>query len=357
MAVERTRRAEQYRDAITHLSRVALQAGDLATAIHWSREIVRLDPMDGEATLTLMEVLASGGHAIDAVRCAKVYGSMFVDDVDIQPDPRVSALAAKLRLSAGDAPTPESTVATHAANTSSGHQAALPSPDTPARTPSATHDAPGSRRSTLRVGATIGVALMLAVVLWVVRGASSSNEARRPSRIESAGTFVSKTSPRFLRVALLPLQGATQDSTALLVAEGVTREMISVLSSAGVSVIGYGSVARYAKQQLPLREMARALGADAVGIGRVLQARGKVEIQLRLVDVASGKEAWEHSTTLDSAGISGVSREAAWGLATWINGGERNLRSGRMPMTPSTTPEAYTSYLVEIGRASCRERV
>ena len=57
------------------------------------------------------------------------------------------------------------------------------------------------------------------------------------------------------RLAVLPLRTTESDSIAALVADGLTDEMISALTCAGIAVIGYRSVSAYTSSVVSLQEV------------------------------------------------------------------------------------------------------
>ncbi|MBK8006002.1 MAG: protein kinase [Gemmatimonadetes bacterium] len=72
------------------------------------------------------------------------------------------------------------------------------------------------------------------------------------------------------RIAVLPMDNQTGDSTQGFFADGMTREVIGVLTDAGVRVLGHRAVAAYKGSTLPAAEIAKALGVDAIVTGAVL---------------------------------------------------------------------------------------
>jgi Tfp pilus assembly protein PilF/TolB-like protein len=135
-------------------------------------------------------------------------------------------------------------------------------------------------------------------------------------------------------------------ANARLVAEGLTREMISSLTRAGVAVIGYQSVARYTRPGAPLREIARVLDVDAIATGTLVRNGEKIELALEVANPHSGENLWVNSTTVDSAAISRLASDAAQALARWVLGNDTLSRKRPMAAAPVTSAEAYTSYLL-----------
>ena len=117
------------------------------------------------------------------------------------------------------------------------------------------------------------------------------------------------------RMALLPLENATGDATQAFVADGLTREFISALTSGGVRVIGYASVSRYAATGTPLERIADELRVDAVAVGALRQTSPRLQVALELTDPVSRENLWAQTYTVDSSGIAGLASRAARELA------------------------------------------
>ena len=158
-------------------------------------------------------------------------------------------------------------------------------------------------------------------------------------------------SPRIRRLAVMPLASATNESHTSEIAEALTRELISALTVAGVRVIGYQSVARFAGTTPSLPEIAKALDVDGIATGRLDRRGRSVAIALDVVSPLSGENLWATSITVDTSAFSGLAKAASDRLAMWILGGDASRPSERLAPVPVTSAEAYTSYLLGMRRA------
>ena len=84
---------------------------------------------------------------------------------------------------------------------------------------------------------------------------------------------------RFERIAVLPMDNQTGDSAQAFFADGMTRELIGVLTDAGVRVLGHRAVTAYRGSTLSAREIADRLGVDAVVTGAVLRVGSQVRVR------------------------------------------------------------------------------
>ena len=150
--------------------------------------------------------------------------------------------------------------------------------------------------------ATVVLAVAAGIGAWLV-----STRASAPSR-------------RIERMALLPLENATGDATQAFVADGLTREFISALTSGGVRVIGYASVSRYAATGTSLERIADELGVDAVALGAVRQTSPRLQVALELTDPVSRENLWARTYIVDSSDIAGLANRAARELAGAMGG-------------------------------------
>src|SRR5882762_9485197 len=93
------------------------------------------------------------------------------------------------------------------------------------------------------------------------------------------------SAPRIQSIAVLPLENLSKDPEQEYFADGMTDQLITNLSKVGqLQVISHTSVERYKGTKLPLPEIARELGVDAVVEGRVMRSGDRVRITAQLID-------------------------------------------------------------------------
>ncbi len=93
--------------------------------------------------------------------------------------------------------------------------------------------------------------------------------------------------------AVLPLSGETSDSDHAYFAEGMAAELVGQLSSMpSIRVISHESTRRYGASPLPIRRIARELGAQGLVTGDLRFDKDRVRISMHLVDGRNDSELW-----------------------------------------------------------------
>ncbi|HSE28076.1 MAG TPA: BTAD domain-containing putative transcriptional regulator [Gemmatimonadales bacterium] len=94
---ERRRHAERAREAAERLARTAAAGGDGPAAVGWWRRAVEIDPYSAGHALALAEALHAAGDRAAALRELTAYGDRLRRDLELDPEPEVTQLAARLR--------------------------------------------------------------------------------------------------------------------------------------------------------------------------------------------------------------------------------------------------------------------
>jgi serine/threonine-protein kinase len=190
--------------------------------------------------------------------------------------------------------------------------------------------APAARRSPARFGliAVAGVALI--ALGWV--GFRTYRSGRGAGHIE--------------RIAVLPMDNQTGDASQLFFADGMTRELIGVLTDAGVWVLGHRAIASYRNTTKPAAQIAKELQVDALVTGSVLKTGDVVQIAAELTDPSTGKSLWARTFSRPAPDVVTLEHEVALEIARGIRARltpdqERSLGSAR-----PVNPQAYAQYLL-----------
>src|ERR1700704_2203806 len=97
-------------------------------------------------------------------------------------------------------------------------------------------------------------------------------------------------------IAVLPLENLSGDSSRDYWADGITDELITHLAKLSeLRVISRTSVMRFKNTRVPLVEIARELGVDAVIEGSVVVSDRMVRIRAQLVGAAPDRHLWAES--------------------------------------------------------------
>jgi serine/threonine-protein kinase len=195
---------------------------------------------------------------------------------------------------------------------------------TDSRLQAAARESPsGIRRS--QVAAALAVAVLLASAWW------RFGAARHGSRPD--------------RIAVLPIENTTHDTSRDYLADGLTRELISSLTAANVRVIGYRSVAHYRGSEATLRQVASDLQVDAIAVGSILRAGDRLQVALELTDPQTGENLWAETYTVGPEELAGLSNRAARTVAARLGATIGADREARLREAPRVDPEAYAAYL------------
>ena len=117
------------------------------------------------------------------------------------------------------------------------------------------------------------------------------------------------------RIAVLPMDNQTGDSSQAFFADGMTRELIGVLTDVGVRVLGHRAVAAYRNTTLPVIRIANDLGVDAIVTGTVLQAGDVVQVAVELTDPTSGENLWARTFSRPAAEVVSLQHEVTSEIA------------------------------------------
>jgi DNA-binding SARP family transcriptional activator/TolB-like protein len=94
---QRTELERTFREGLEQLARSAEARGDRERAVAWWRRLQAADPMNGRVAVCLMEALEASGDRAAALRHARIHETLLREEWEIEPDPAVAALAARLR--------------------------------------------------------------------------------------------------------------------------------------------------------------------------------------------------------------------------------------------------------------------
>ncbi len=166
--------------------------------------------------------------------------------------------------------------------------------------------------------------------------------------------LLSGGAPRFERIAVLPMENQTGDSTQAFFAEGMTRELIGVLGDAGVRVLGHRAVAPYQHSTKPIGEIAKELGVDAIVSGAVLTAGDVVRISAELTDPRTSESLWSRNFSRPAADVVTLQHEIAGEIAQGVRARLTPEQAQALASTRPVNPKAYTQYLLGQQQATLR---
>ena len=177
-------------------------------------------------------------------------------------------------------------------------------------------------------------AVWLGVLLVLLVGAGLYFGARLLIR-EHEGAAVNIRS-----LAVLPLDNLSGDPSQEYFADGMTDELTTMLArDSNLRIVSRTSVMQYKKARRPLREIARALGADGIVEGSVARSGGRVHMNLQLIHAAADAHLWADSYDRDADDLA-LPDEAAQAIA-------KRLHSSASVTVPVryVNPAAHDAYL------------
>jgi serine/threonine-protein kinase len=148
------------------------------------------------------------------------------------------------------------------------------------------------------------------------------------------------------RIAVLPLDNQTGDSTQSFFANGMTRELIGVLTDVDVRVLGYRAVTAYAHSTLSAAEIARELEVDALVTGAVMQAGEVVRVAAELTDPETNENLWSKTFSRAAPDVVTLQHEIALEIARGIRARLSPDQERFLGAAPPVDPRAYAQYLL-----------
>ncbi len=152
--------------------------------------------------------------------------------------------------------------------------------------------------------------------------------------------------PSLPRLAVLPFANISPDPSDEYFAEGLTEELISVLSKLkGLRVIARTSVSPYKATPKPVRQIGTELGVQAVLEGSVRKAGNRLRIALQLIDAGNEEHRWAETYDRELTDVFAIQTDVAERTAEALR--LELLRDDRtaIEQRPTTNPEAYELYL------------
>lgn len=171
---------------------------------------------------------------------------------------------------------------------------------------------------------------------------------------EMRGEEVASRGPTSGRgLAVLPLANISPDPKDEYFADGLTEELISVLSQVrGLSVIARTSVVPYKSAPRSVAQVGSELGVDSVLEGSVRKAGTRMRITLQLVDVATQRHVWAGSYDREVGDVFAVQTDVAERTAEALRLELARAAGPADERRTTTDPVAYDLYLRGLVAAS-----
>ena len=160
--------------------------------------------------------------------------------------------------------------------------------------------------------------------------------------------FATNGQQRTIRsIAVLPLANLSNDRQQEFFADGMTDQLITDLAKMqGLSVISHQSVMQFKASRLPLTQIARQLGVDAVIEGSVVRSGSRVRVTAQLLDGRSDRHLWASEYEREIGDVLALQDDVAGDIAEQI--GAKLVRA--------SSPIKSTAYLLYLrGRYQLNE--
>ena len=150
---------------------------------------------------------------------------------------------------------------------------------------------------------------------------------------------------RITSIAVLPFANKTGDPNAEYLSDGISESLINSLSQwPGVKVIARSSAFKYKGTEVDLKEVANALGVEAILTGRVTQRGENLSISVELVNASDKTQMWGEQYDRNMSDLLAIQREIASEivekLKLKVSGAEKGLAKHY-----TESNEAYQLYL------------
>jgi serine/threonine-protein kinase len=153
--------------------------------------------------------------------------------------------------------------------------------------------------------------------------------------------------PEIESLAVLPLENLSGDPEQEYFADGMTEAIIGNLARIrALRVVSRPSVMRFKGSRKPLAEIARELKVDAVIVGSVQRARGRVKITAQLVHAAADAHLWAEEYERDLSDVLKLQSEVARAVAAEIRIQVTAEERARLARARSVDPQAHEGYLL-----------
>jgi TolB-like protein/DNA-binding winged helix-turn-helix (wHTH) protein/Tfp pilus assembly protein PilF len=176
------------------------------------------------------------------------------------------------------------------------------------------------------------------------------------------GQLSARSGAEFTSLAVLPLRNLSADPEQEYFSDGMTDELITDLAeSEKLRVTSHTSVERYKNTKMPLQEIAKQLGVDAIVEGTVMRIEGRVRITVQLIDGRSDQHLWADSYERDLRDVLGLQDEVAGRIAAEIgtnivSRGQSGPAMTERKVSPDAYKQANSTLNVEAHEAYLRGR-
>ena len=158
---------------------------------------------------------------------------------------------------------------------------------------------------------------------------------------------LTETRPRERRLAILPLTSIRSEERPDYFADGMTEELISVLSrTSGLDVIACTSVMQYRESSKPIREIADELSVGVILDGSVRRTGQQLSVTVQLIDAATERHLWSNEWHRHLEDVFSIQTEIARSVASALEVALLDDPDELLHREPTSDLAAYDLYLL-----------
>jgi TolB-like protein/Tfp pilus assembly protein PilF len=147
-------------------------------------------------------------------------------------------------------------------------------------------------------------------------------------------------------IAVLPFANISGDPNVEYISDGISESLINALSQLPqLKVIARSSVFKYKGKETDPQEVAKALGVQAIVIGRVMQRGDNLQISAEMVNAADKSQIWGEQFTRKASDIEAMQNEIARSISDKLRLRLTGSQQNQLTKQASQNPEAYQLYL------------
>jgi len=147
-------------------------------------------------------------------------------------------------------------------------------------------------------------------------------------------------------LAVLPFTNISPDSKDEYIADGLTEELITVLSELrNLRVISRTSAMLYKATPKPASQIAAELGVSSLLEGSVRRAGNRLRITAQLIDARNDKHLWAKTFDRELDDVFAIQTEIAKQVADALRLELRPADEARLVSRPAVRPDSYLAYL------------
>ncbi|MFZ0759537.1 MAG: tetratricopeptide repeat protein [Candidatus Sulfotelmatobacter sp.] len=158
--------------------------------------------------------------------------------------------------------------------------------------------------------------------------------------------FGEAASGRIRSVAVLPMQNLSNDPNQEYFVDGMTDELITDLAQIReLKVVSRTSVMQYKGTRIPLPQIGRELGVDAVVEGSVLRSGDRVRITAQLIRTSTDRHIWAEAYDGDLKDVLSLQARVAEAITDEVKLNLTAEESGLLHREQAVDPETFDLYL------------